>query len=217
MVKKYDLSSLDGIEKMFQDSVKELAENVLEQTELLYESVIQDFYNDYSPVWYDRTGSTFLGSSGYDNLWSSDNFYSNNGIWTTRISIGANNIPANPYRANKAWVFDRTFIKGIHGRNVKKYVFGKENIKVFRGVKGKLHHKTFSVQLKPTQTRGKWRSEKLVTVRKYYEQSARIMQSEMSNMSPAPMSLMNKGFKALTRKRNLKAQFDDIMNSKIMH
>ncbi len=101
--------------KKYQMAVRDLAQEVAFEIEKAYESVVQRFYNDYpNPSSYKRTYSTYLGSSAYDSPFEygvqkfGDSYFSG-------MQVSASNIPGNPYKANKGWVFDRTFYEGIHG------------------------------------------------------------------------------------------------------
>lgn len=98
-------------QRIIDNSIKE----ILYQTEKKYEEVIQDFYDDYSPHIYNRTEATFEASSGYHNLYSSKNIEPIKGGYKVGINVSSDNIPENPYEADKDWVFERTFGKGIHG------------------------------------------------------------------------------------------------------
>lgn len=90
----------------------EMAADMTYAIESAYESVIQSFYDDYNPRWYRRTYSTYEASNKINNPFGfspiSDGFESG-------IIVDSANIPGNPYRADKDWVFDRTFGQGIHG------------------------------------------------------------------------------------------------------
>ena len=206
--KKYDFSSLEGLEKVFNDAVKEMAYEYAWKIENLYESAIEAFYNDYNPLYYDRTGSTFLASSGYNNLFIPRNVYGNGHYWTAQITVGASNMPGDPYRANKHWVFKRTFEKGIHGLNAGK-IFGKQKIRTFQRVKGK---KTFEA----IYMTGYGDSYRINKRNKYYTGNVQVLTREMTNMSPTPSSMMNTGFKKITRRREMKKVFNDILNSKLV-
>lgn len=100
------------IEKKFNSAVKEMAEEMNFQIESAYESVIQKFYDEYTPRSYERTYSTYLGSDKYDNLFG---FTPVDDGYEVGVRVGDENIPGNPYRAEKDWVFRRTFEEGIHG------------------------------------------------------------------------------------------------------
>lgn len=214
--KKSDISQLDKLEQIFNNSVEELAYNILEETELLYESCIQSFYDDYTPVWYDRTGYSMYGSSGYDTLYNDHNIHPFEGGWETNIDVTAANIPGNPYRANKAWVFGRTFIKGIHGINVKRDVYGKPNSKTFKRVYGKLHQQKWLTKLQPVRTRKGWVVRKnVVETQKIYRNVSSVAVSTMQNMVPTPLAMMKKGFKKINGHRKLKQEFNEILKKNI--
>ena len=97
------------------EAMREIAEKVARQIEDGYKSAIDAFYKDYEPEYYDRTYETYRGSSGYDNLYGGIQQFGD--LFYTGINVSSSNIPGNPYRAYKGWVFDRTFYHGIHGLN----------------------------------------------------------------------------------------------------
>lgn len=82
------------------------------EIETIYESVIDEFYNSYTPRRYRRTESTYYGSDSY--LLAKDPVIEGATV-TAGIEVSPDNIQGNPYRANKDWVFERTFVKGYHG------------------------------------------------------------------------------------------------------
>lgn len=95
------------------------------EIEIAWERVIDEFYEHYTPVWYQRTYSTYKASDGYSEIGSG--YFApyirkiNRDRKTNKITVGitvsADNIPGDPYEANKDWVFERTFEKGYHGYN----------------------------------------------------------------------------------------------------
>lgn len=104
------------IEKRYMSAIEHLAEEVSFQIESAYETVIEKFYDDYSPVSYNRTYSTYLASDGYDDPFS----YTQSGnVYTAGIQVSSDFIQGKPYRADTDWVFNRTFERGIHGFNKK--------------------------------------------------------------------------------------------------
>lgn len=107
-------SMLRDIEKKYNIALKELAEEITYQIENSYETVIDKFYEDYSPRYYDRTYSTYIGSDHYDDMF---NFQQLGDTYLAGINVSSSNIPGSPYRADTDWVFDRTFYGGIHGIN----------------------------------------------------------------------------------------------------
>lgn len=204
--KKYNINSLKGLETLFDDAVKELAEEVLFQIEAEYESNIDRFYNDYNPLYYDRTYSTYSGSSGGYSLYSPENFKSIGDGYMVGINIDSSNIPGSPYRADKDWVFKRTYLKGIHGINVENIVRGTHR-KFYKRTKryGKvygIHMKMYGGEYKTTQTIMKL---------------SRISfgKSSMSNLTPTPSAAMNKWWKKYTGVRNLNRMFNEIIENKL--
>lgn len=115
------------LEKKFNEAIELFAQDVAMQIEGAYENIIDEFYAEYDPRWYDRTYSTYLGSSGYYGLFN--NWENGNG-YRAGIEVDSSNIPGDPYRADKDWVFARTFEKGIHGYGLmdrRKYGFKKSD------------------------------------------------------------------------------------------
>lgn len=208
MVKKYDYSSIEGLTKIFNDAVEDMAHEVLWEIEHIYESAIDRFYADYNPLYYNRTGATFVASSGYYNLFSPQNIMGGNGNWTAGITVNSQFIPSGTYRADTDWVFSRTFNKGIHGINRGK-VFGKNRSKTYTKIKGS-YYKTYKVNLVPGSM-----PLKHTTITKHYNSGFKLMSRTMSNMSSTPRGIMSREFKALTRKKNMKRMFNDILNTKI--
>ena len=119
------------IKKSIQEKVNvALTETLYEIGETIqdmYKDVIREFYRDYTPLWYGRTYSTFVGSSAYKDYSSLVNEI-HPGIYEVGIDVSAKYITGNPYKkANKfikskngyvastEWIFDRTFYEGIHG------------------------------------------------------------------------------------------------------
>lgn len=103
--------------------LRQCAEAFTKQMDQDYQNIITAFYNDYDPWFYQRTEATRYGSSAYGkNCGSalSKPFGSGtDGGYEGGITVSASNVSSgwggNPYRADTAWVFNRTFVKGIHG------------------------------------------------------------------------------------------------------
>lgn len=100
------------INSAMDDALEKIAVEVGYEIEELYESVIEQFYNDYHPRRYRRTFSSFLGSDSYALM--QDPVMQDDG-YIVGVSVSPNTIPGEPYRAKKDWVFERTFRKGYHG------------------------------------------------------------------------------------------------------
>ena len=109
------------IKKQFKTALKETTIQLNEVLEYMYENAIEAFYESMTPKYYNRTGSTFYGSDLYDN----ENKISNPVIigneYIAQVTVSPSNIPGQPYykgnqnRPDKNWVFERTYIEGIHG------------------------------------------------------------------------------------------------------
>ena len=176
------------IEKGLKKALKETAEDVLFEIEEAYEKTIDEFYEDYGPNngepwWYKRTHSTYLGSSGYEDLYDSRNFRTvGNDNYRVGINVSSDNIPGNPYKSkwrpeeggqkrsvDKDWVFRRTFDEGIHGKKV-------------------------TANLKKN--------------RKYYESAV----TSIAPMSPAPKKRMDERFAKINNQSHIDEIFSDKIN-----
>ncbi len=100
------------IEKRYRKALDEFASEMSFQVEAAYESVVQSFYDDYTPRYYKRTGSTYKFSDHFNNEFEYTPFGDE---YEYGIRANTNNVEGNPYRADKDWVFERTFGQGIHG------------------------------------------------------------------------------------------------------
>ena len=98
---------------------REAANKVAEDVVYMYNSVIKQFYQHYKPHSYDRTYTAFLANNMYgtDNYEQIINQYEEG--FTVSFFVGDEfldkTLSKNPYRADRDWVFERTFTKGIHG------------------------------------------------------------------------------------------------------
>lgn len=105
------------INDIFNQAINDTAEDILVEVEQAYENVIETFYKSY-PTKRKRTYSLYKASSGYENLFTPNNMYYENGIPIIGIDVHSSFIPGTPYRADvngNEWVFDRSFEQGIHG------------------------------------------------------------------------------------------------------
>lgn len=124
MSKKNKFDIEEEIDKMIKKAVKNTAIELSSEIEIAWERVIDEFYEDYTPVWYKRTFSTYKASDGYSELGSGNLVpYIKNinrdksGNILVGITVSSDYIPGDPYEADKDWVFERTFEKGYHGYN----------------------------------------------------------------------------------------------------
>ena len=247
MAKEKDFSELLQLKTVLYAAAEEMATEVLWQIEHNYESVIDKFYADYDPLYYDRTYSTYLASSGYDNLYSSRNLIFMTNTYDVGININGRRIPGNPYRADKDWVFNRTFDKGIHGINTR-HGWGKTGKEKFLRIDDQEKQRTYKVkQIVERRKRSKGKngkkrsdyifkvkkhttetryygdnptesyitSSKYYTMKKMYSNNASVKIGLMSNMVPAPKSLMNIWWRDFTTKRNLDKIWLSILNARL--
>lgn len=109
------------IEKNFKKALKDTTVQMNEAIEYMYENAITLFYESFEPNYYVRTYSTYYGSDLYDNIAGKYDVVPQGNTYTAGITVSPKNIPGQPYykngqsRPDKAWVFERTYIKGIHG------------------------------------------------------------------------------------------------------
>ena len=115
----------DKANKIVNDALENIREEVAFQIESHFELFIDKFYADYpSPKRYERTFSTYYASDSYESL----SVALTKGENKVGIYISSDNIPGNPYyvpgkyghRRNgdpvdKEWVFENTFELGRHG------------------------------------------------------------------------------------------------------
>ncbi len=102
----------DKVNIAIQEGIKKASEKIAFDIQGNYEHFIQMFYDDYEPNSYNRTLNTFFGSDG-TSLDKMINDIKNGYI--VGIAVSSDNIPGDPYSADKDWVFDRTYYEGIHG------------------------------------------------------------------------------------------------------
>ena len=120
MAKTNDFSNkiLKDIKKKYDKALDEFAQDIALEIEEGYEFAIDSFYADYNPLWYNRTYSSYTGSSaGALGIYNPTNFSVIDDVYTVGTTISAEYIPGKPYRADTDWVLERTFVKGIHGIN----------------------------------------------------------------------------------------------------
>lgn len=99
---------------------QEAADKVAQDVVHMYNSVIKQFYQHYRPRSYDRTFTAFSAN----NMYGSDNYQQiisqHDDGFTVNFLVGDEFLDKtlgdkNPYRADRYWVFERTFTEGIHG------------------------------------------------------------------------------------------------------
>ncbi len=208
------------IESKFYAAVADMASTVTYEIESAYESVVQSFYEDYTPRWYRRTFSTYEASDHADDLFKTtpidDGFEAG-------INVDPSFITGKPYRADTAWVFDRTFGKGIHGyfkwemkqwapqvwKNMnRKYVMSKaRKDRLASFLEKSIKHSPRKQRKQVTAmiyTAGDSMNGVLPTVQ------AKMMKSMTSTTPQRNMEFM---YKNITRKKNMDVLFSSILTS----
>lgn len=197
----FSKATLRNIKKHFNEVLQEFAEDVAFNIEKAYESVIDMFYADYGPnngdPWfYDRTYSTYQASSGYDQIFSSNNIQHYGNSYFSGIGVSSSNIPGDPYKAYKEWVFNRTFYKGIHGIS------------------------SVDVREKNEQIRQKYKRQRALMRKLKKKHKGLKIDSKMQgliknipkNMNPAPKKVMDRQFKKITKKSNMDVLFREALS-----
>lgn len=197
----FSKATLRNIKKHFNEVLQEFAEDVAFNIEKAYESVIDMFYADYGPnngdPWfYDRTYSTYQASSGYDQIFSSNNIQHYGNSYFSGIGVSSSNIPGDPYKAYKEWVFNRTFYKGIHGIS------------------------SVDVREKNEQIRQKYKRQRALMRKLKKKHKGLKIDSRMQgliknipkNMNPAPKKVMDRQFKKITKKSNMDVLFREALS-----
>lgn len=143
MAKKSDIDKLrDSMRKDWNKSVKEMADKMSYQIEQSYHKVIDDFYNDavfpYNtppnrPISYSRGLHLVEASNGFPNGQNPWNIQQFGDSYFAGIQVDASNIPGNPYKAHKGWVFDRAYYSGIHG-------FSRNDVMAWNKKRGRGYH-----------------------------------------------------------------------------
>lgn len=116
------------IDKIISKAIKYTAEELHYEIETVYENIIDRFYSDYNPIFYERTYNTYTASSAYHNTlrrinpirgtWKDINgrVRKNRRIYDVGIIVDSGFMQYEydaPWGNN--WVFQRTWQKGIHG------------------------------------------------------------------------------------------------------
>lgn len=193
---------MKDVKKRYNNLIKRFAEEVSFQIESAYESVISQFYADYGPNngdpwYYKRTFSTYQASNGADNPYSPINVQHFGDSYFAGIGISASNIPGNPYKIYKGWVFDRTFYQGIHGITRKDIIKRNEAIR---------------------QKYKRQRALKKMLGKKFKNLQVDISMKGLTrniprNMTPPPKKLMDKEFIRITKKKNMDKMFNNIFEN----
>lgn len=93
--------------------LSEMTYDIAYEIESAYERIIDGFYKDYTPLYYERTYSTYLGSNVYNDI--SKGIQKTSSGYKIGISVSSDYIEGDPYLADKDYVFHRSFVEGIHG------------------------------------------------------------------------------------------------------
>ena len=113
-MKSNDISYIKRVvRKTVDKSLEEAAYEIGFEIESKFERCVDEFYKDYPNPKYNRTHSTYLASSGYNNL--TELAQRDGDTYRAGIRVDSSFIEDNPYRADTSWVFDRTWRRGIHG------------------------------------------------------------------------------------------------------
>lgn len=216
MAKKNPIEDIRiDIENRYNMAIADMASQVTEQIEAAYETVIQSFYDDYTPRWYDRTYSTYEASDHADDIFKTTPI--DNGF-EAGIKIDPSFINGKPYRADTAWVFDRTFGKGIHGyfkwemkqwapqtwKNMnRKYLMSKARKERLADFLKK------SIKHSPRKYKPKLTAMVYAVGEQKSVQAVQLHQIR----STTPHKSMDAAFRQITSKKNMDAMFSTILSS----
>lgn len=226
------------IESKYNLAVAELAAEITFQIQAAYETVVQSFYEDYTPRWYDRTYSTYEASDHAEDPFKTTPI---EGGFNAGINVDPSFITGKPYRADTAWVFDRTFGQGIHGyfrwemRQWGQNRWRTTNLKYVMSKKKKEHFKKFllsSIKNSPhlykglKQQRFVYTSAQNINMKgqdAYYwdtigESEKQVVEITSNSLGgfrshTTPQKMMDRTFKQLTTKRRMNTMFNDILTS----
>lgn len=200
---------MKDLKPRFDKALKSTAEEVSFEIEKTYEDCIQSFYEDYEPMYYRRTLSTYLASSNYNDIFKIDEI--GNSAFRAGITVDAHNIHGDPYRADKEWVFNRTFEKGIHGRNRNDRIKAKDKYHKPGIERSKKNGRgVYTIQMKLNS--GHFGSTYIYSPMQRWQWNAASANS-VKNMTPPPQILMNRGFKKIANQKHLNDLFTKFMDS----
>ena len=186
------------IESKLNAATKEIAEEVTFQIEKAYETVVESFYNEYTPRSYDRLFATYWGSTRFDDEFGVDpagedfiagievdpsninKHYETDGVGKRKKTGGS-----GPYRADTDWVFRRTYLEGIHGFFRVEYQEWVEN-------RVKTH---------------KWSKAKTLREKKLAAKTLK----HAPKKSKSPETAMERMFNEILKKKSLDAIRDDVL------
>lgn len=120
---------IEEINEAVRQGIVEGLKVVAHQLADAYGRAIDRFYDDYNPHVYERTYSTYkasdlsdmwgwnTGSSGYvgESVWFKNIRRLSKNKYYVALNIDYRNIGNNPYNSPLDYVFERTYVKGIHG------------------------------------------------------------------------------------------------------
>lgn len=211
------------VENKFNMALADMAAETTFAIEYAYESVVQSFYDEYGPNngdpwYYKRTYSTYEASSRADDPFGYTPIEAN--VFESGIEVDHENIPGSPYRADKHWVFTRTFNEGIHGyfkkemEGWKKSHFRKNAAKLALDKKRTDRMKKFfnsRVNNAPAKYKGITK-DSITSISIQNSQIQLVKKINPGARATAPRVMMDKAFKEITKKKNMDATFQGIFN-----
>ena len=129
-----DLVSISEIENALDKALEIVAMDVGKEIQAAFESAISDFYSSYSPNSYHRTKTMYQFSSGYNGGSKKPLFEKIGKLkYEAGITVSPSHVAGNPYKKNHGldvdpeWVFDVSYLKGIHGFNRSDVLYQRDN------------------------------------------------------------------------------------------
>lgn len=208
------------VENKFNIALADMAAETTFAIEYAYESVVQSFYDEYGPNngdpwYYKRTYSTYEASSRADDPFGYTPIEAN--VFESGIEVDHENILGNPYRADKHWVFTRTFNEGIHGFFKTEMEGWKKNYfkrRVLSKKKKEKMQKYFNSMIKhaPKKYKGITK-ESIVSIVAQNPDVTLLKSVAPTAKGSSPRAMMDKAFKQITKKQHMDKMFDNIMKS----
>lgn len=126
------MASVIKIDKKMKDKIEQTvmsiaAPQIFQDIEGHYKEVVEEFYDDYSPEVYDRTGNLYLGSSGAQGIEGNVKKIANG--FVVGIAVDGSFIEqasSSPYfslydgfgEADTKLIFKNAFVNGFHGNSL---------------------------------------------------------------------------------------------------
>lgn len=108
--------AIKEIKRRVKTVIDDIGYDIAEKIQIQWDNCVDAFYNDYDPLYYDRTYSTYLASDGEDGVSEKYSIEETDSgfIITAGITVDDSRL-GEPYNDKTPYVFQRTWEMGIHG------------------------------------------------------------------------------------------------------